>query len=55
MEIFYFGEPGKKVTESNKKTWTESVGNHLILKNKKYKIISVKFEEDVIEVHCEKI
>ena len=55
MEIFYFGEPGKKVTESNKKTWTESVGNHLILKNKKYKILFVKFEEDVIEVHCEKI
>ncbi len=54
-KVFYFGEPGKKVTEENKKYWLENIGNNLVMKDGRYKIISVNFQEDLIEVTGEKI
>ena len=54
-KTFYFGKSGKKVTEKDKKYWTENIGNNLIMKNGRYKIISVKFQEDLIEVIGERI
>lgn len=55
MRTFYFGESGHTITEIDKKIWTNHIGKNIVVKDGRYKIINVRFEEDLIVVTGEKI
>ena len=54
-KVFYFGEPGHTITKIDKEIWTKRIGKNIVVKEGRYKIISVNFQEDLVEVTGEKI